>query len=120
MRVMGASPWEGDLQNQNEISLALAGFDVLIHAAGCRDLTAPANLLLQSNVRLTQTLVDAAAAANVAQFIYISAASVVMSNPTALLNVTESEPITLQAYLPYIPAVKPLLKHSYWLCDKLP
>jgi nucleoside-diphosphate-sugar epimerase len=101
IRALGASPWEGDLQNQDELSLALAGFDVLIHAAGCRDLTAPANLLEESNVRLTQTLVDAAAAANVTQFIYISAASVVMSNPTALLNVTESAPITPQAYLPY-------------------
>jgi nucleoside-diphosphate-sugar epimerase len=45
--------------------------------------------------------VDTAAAANVAQFIYISAASIVMSEPAALLNVTESAPITLQAYLPY-------------------
>ena len=101
IRALGASPWEGDLQNQSELSLALAGMDVLIHAAGCRDLTALANLLLQSNVRLTQALVDTAAAANVAQFIYISAASIVMSKPAALLNVTESAPITLQPYLPY-------------------
>jgi nucleoside-diphosphate-sugar epimerase len=75
--------------------------DVLIHAAGCRDLTAPADLLLQSNVRLTQALVGAAATANVAQFIYISAASIVMSKPAALFNVTESAPITPQHYLPY-------------------
>ena len=101
IRALGASPWEGDLKNHGELSLALTGFDVLIHAAGCRDLTAPADLLLQSNVRLTQALVDAAAAANVAQFVYISAASIAMSNPTALLNVTESTPITLQPYLPY-------------------
>jgi 2-alkyl-3-oxoalkanoate reductase len=101
IRALGASAWEGDLQNHGELSLALAGMDVLIHAAGCRDLTAPANLLLQSNVRLTQALVDAAATAKVAQFIYISAASVVMSKPVALLNVTESAPITSQAYLPY-------------------
>jgi len=102
IRALGASPWEGNLQNQGELSLALAGFDVLIHAAGCRDLTAPADLLLQSNISLTQTLVDAAVAANVAQFIYISAASVVMSKPAALLNVTESAPITPKPYLPYI------------------
>jgi nucleoside-diphosphate-sugar epimerase len=101
LRSLGASPWEGDLQNQDELSLALAGYDVLIHAAGCRDLTAPVGLLEESNVRLTQTLVDAAVTANVAQFIYISAASIVMSNPVALLNVTESAPLTLQPYLPY-------------------
>jgi 2-alkyl-3-oxoalkanoate reductase len=101
IRALGATPWEGDLQNHAKLSLTLAGMDVLIHAAGCRDLTAPVNLLEKSNVRLTQTLVDAATAANVAQFIYISAASVVMSNLAALLNATESAPITLQAYLPY-------------------
>jgi 2-alkyl-3-oxoalkanoate reductase len=101
IRALGASPWEGDLQNHSELSLALAGFDVLIHAAGCRDLTAPANLLEESNIRLTQTLVDAAVGAKVAQFIYISAASVVMSKPAALFNATESAPITLQPYLPY-------------------
>lgn len=101
IRVLGAAAWEGDLQNYGEISLALAGMDVLIHAAGCRDLTAPANLLLQSNVSLTQALVDAAVTAKVAQFIYISAASVVMSKPAALFNVTESAPITPQPYLPY-------------------
>jgi 2-alkyl-3-oxoalkanoate reductase len=101
IRALGASPWEGDLQNHSELSLALAGFDVLIHAAGCRDLTAPANLLEESNIRLTQTLVDAAVGAKVAQFIYISAASVVMSKPAALFNATESAPITLRPYLPY-------------------
>ena len=101
IHALGSTPWEGNLQNQGELSLTLAGFDVLIHVAGCRDLAAPAELLEQSNAVLTQTLVDAAAAANVAKFIYISAASVVMSNPIGLLNVTESAPITPQNYLPY-------------------
>lgn len=101
IRALGACPWEGDLQNHGELSLALAGMDMLIHAAGCRDLTAPADLFEESNVRLTQMLVDAAAIAKVAQFIYISAASIVMSKPAALFNVTESVPITPQAYLPY-------------------
>ena len=101
IRALGASPWEGNLQNQDELRLALAGCDVLIHAAGCRDLTTPANLLLQSNVSLTKTLVDAAATAKVAQFIYISAASIVMGKPADLFNVAESAPITPEAYLPY-------------------
>jgi len=101
MRTLGASPWEGDLQNQDELSLALAEFDVLIHAAGCRDLAAPVRLLEQSNTILTQRVVDAAAKAGVPQFIYISAASVVMGVPTPLLNVTESSPIVLRDYLPY-------------------
>ena len=101
IRAFGASPWEGDLQNPGELSLALAGFDVLIHAAGCRDLTAPTELLEQSNTILTQVLVDAAAKAEVPQFIYISAASVAMGDPTPLFNVKESSPIVLRDYLPY-------------------
>ena len=101
IRALGASPWEGDLQNPGQLSLALAGFDVLIHTAGCRDLAAPAELLEQSNTVLTQQVVDAAAKAGVPQFIYISAASVVMGNPMPLLNETESSPIVLRDYLPY-------------------
>jgi nucleoside-diphosphate-sugar epimerase len=101
MRVLGAMPWEGDLQNQDELSLALAGFDVLIHAAGCRDLAAPPELLGQSNTILTQCVVDAAAKVGVPRFIYISAASVAMGDPMPLLNVTESSPIVLRDYLPY-------------------
>jgi len=98
---LGATPWEGDVQNPSELSSALAGFDVLIHAAGCRDLAAPSELLEQSNTILTQCLVDAAATAGVPRFIYISAASVVMGDPTPLLNATESSPIVLRDYLPY-------------------
>ncbi len=101
IRALGASPWEGDLQSRAELGLALAGMDLLIHAAGCRDLAAPADLLEQSNTILTQVLVDAAAKAGVPQFIYISAASVVMGNPMPLLNETESSPIVLRDYLPY-------------------
>ena len=101
IRALGASPWEGNLQNPGELSLALAGFDVLIHAAGCRDLAAPSELLEQSNTALTQCVVDAAAKAGVPRFIYISAASVAMGDPTPLLNATESAPIVLRDYLPY-------------------
>ena len=101
IRALGATPWQGNLQNQGELSLALAGFDVLIHAAGCRDLTAPSELLEQSNTILTQVLVDAAAKAGVSRFIYISAASLAMGDPKPLLNGTESSPIVLRDYLPY-------------------
>jgi nucleoside-diphosphate-sugar epimerase len=98
---LGALPWEGDLQNQDQLSLALTGFEVLIHAAGCRDVAAPAELLEQSNTVLTQYVVDAAAKVGVPRFIYISAASLVMGDPTPLLNATESSPIVLRDYLPY-------------------
>ncbi len=101
IRALGAAPWEGDLKNHAELSLALAGFDVLIHAAGCRDLASPAELLEQSNAVLTQLVVDAAETAGVSQLIYISAASLAMGDPIPLLNVTESSPIVPRDYLPY-------------------
>lgn len=102
IHALGAFPLVGDLPNQSELSSALVGFDVLIHAAGCRDLAAPADLLERSNAVLTHTLVDAAVKANVPQFIYISAASLVMADPTALFNVPESAPIAVREYFPYI------------------
>lgn len=101
IRALGAAPWEGDLKNHAELSLALAGFNVLIHAAGCRDLASPAELLEQSNAVLTQLVVDAAETAGVSQLIYISAASLAMGDPIPLLNVTESSPIVPRDYLPY-------------------
>ena len=101
IRALGASAWEGDLQNYGEVSLALTGIDVLIHAAGCRDLAAPAEFLEQGNTVLTQQVVDAAAKAGVPRFIYISAASVAMGDPMPLLNAMESSPIVLRDYLPY-------------------
>jgi len=102
VRALGASPWEGNLQNPSELCLALAGVDLLIHAAGCRDVAAPPERLEQSNTILTQALVDAAVKAGVPQFIYISAAAVVMGDPAPLLNGTESSPLVLRDYLPYI------------------
>ena len=101
VRALGATPWVSDLQNPGELSLALAGFDVVIHAAGCRDLAAPAELLEQSNTILTQRVADATAKARVPQFIYISAASVVMGDAAPLLNAAESSPVVLHDYLPY-------------------
>mgnify|MGYP002654784806 CR=1 FL=1 len=102
IRALGASPWEGDLQNSGELSLDLAGFDVLIHAAGCRDVAAPPEALEKNNTILTQRVVDAAATAGVARFIHISTASVVMGDPAPLLSATESSPMVLRDYLPYI------------------
>jgi nucleoside-diphosphate-sugar epimerase len=75
--------------------------DVLIHAAGCRDLAGPVLAFEHSNIDLTRSLVDAATQAGVKQFIYISAASLVMSEPMPILNATESYPVRILDYLPY-------------------
>jgi nucleoside-diphosphate-sugar epimerase len=97
----GAQAWVSKPSDQAGLVEALAGIDVLIHAAGCRDLAGPISAFERSNIDLTRSLVDAATQAGVKQFIYISAASVVMSDSTPLLNVTESSPIVLRDYLPY-------------------
>ena len=75
--------------------------DVVIHAAGCRDLTqSPMNLEI-ANVKLTQSVWDAASRAGVKRFIHISAASVVMQSPCSLLNVDETQSAVQTDYLPY-------------------
>ena len=97
----GAQAWVSSPGDQAGLVEALAGIDVLIHAAGCRDLAGPISAFEHSNIDLTRSLVDAATQAGVKQFIYISAASVAMGDPTPLFNITESSPIVLRDYLPY-------------------
>ena len=97
----GAQAWVISPGDHVDLVEALAGMDVLIHAAGCRDLAGPVSAFEDSNIDLTRSLVDAASQAGVKQFIYISAASLVMSEPTAILNVTESFPARIRDYLPY-------------------
>ena len=97
----GAQAWVSSPGDQAGLVEALAGIDVLIHAAGCRDLAGPISAFEHSNIDLTRSLVDAASQAGVKQFIYISAASVAMGDPTPLFNITESSPIVLRDYLPY-------------------
>lgn len=97
----GALAWVSSPSDQEGLAEALAGIDVLIHAAGCRDLAGPVLAFKHSNIDLTRRLIDAATQAGVKQFIYISAASLVMSEPTAMLNVSESYPARIRDYLPY-------------------
>jgi nucleoside-diphosphate-sugar epimerase len=97
----GAQAWVSSPGDQAGLVEALAGMDVLIHAAGCRDLAGPVLSFEHSNIDLTRSLVDAATQAGVKRFIYISAASVVMGDSTPLLSARESSPIVLRDYLPY-------------------
>ncbi len=97
----GAQAWVSSPGDQAGLVEALAGMDVLIHAAGCRDLAGPVLAFEHSNIDLTRSLVDAATQAGVKQFIYISAASLVMNEPTPILNAAESYPVRIRHYLPY-------------------
>jgi nucleoside-diphosphate-sugar epimerase len=97
----GAQAWVSNPSDQAGLVEILAGMDLLIHAAGCRDLAGPHLAFEHSNIDLTRCLVDAATQAGVKQFIYISAASVVMNEPIPILNVAESYPVSTRHYLPY-------------------
>jgi nucleoside-diphosphate-sugar epimerase len=97
----GAQAWVSSTNDQSSLVKALAGMDVLIHAAGCRDLAGPVLAFEHSNIDLTRSLVEAAIQVGVKQFIYISAASLVMSEPMPILNATESYPVRIRDYLPY-------------------
>jgi len=97
----GAQAWIRNPSDQAGLVEALAGMDLLIHAAGCRDLAGPHLAFEHSNIDLTRCLVDAATQAGVKQFIYISAASVVLNEPIPILNAAESYPVSTRHYLPY-------------------
>lgn len=101
IKLSGAVPWIGDLHDSLVLRPVLQGMDAVIHAAGCRDLTRSKTDFEINNVRLTQSVLSAASAAGVRQFIFISAASVVMQEPRALINADESGGTTRQDYLPY-------------------
>lgn len=100
-QTLRAQPWIGDLLDSSTVSQAMHGVDVVIHAAGCRDVTQSKLNLDIANVKLTQSVWRAASAAGVQRFVHISAASVLMQSPRPLLNVDESCSAAQMDYLPY-------------------
>ena len=102
MQMKGLVAWEGDLNNVSALSNAIQGIDSIIHCAAETSLWNSAELLIASNVIMTQRMIQAAKQANVKQFIYMSDASVAKDRRISTLNVSESTPLPNIAGLPYI------------------
>ncbi|MFM2397897.1 MAG: hypothetical protein RL341_54, partial [Pseudomonadota bacterium] len=87
---LGAQPWCGSLTDVNALSEALAGCDAVVHTAAHLKMWGALAEFEASNIGLTRHMLAAARAAGVRHFVHISAASVVMDAPTALVNIDES------------------------------
>jgi nucleoside-diphosphate-sugar epimerase len=92
--------WVGTVGTQT-LSSALARCDAVVNCAAHLRMWGPWAEFEASNISLTRTLLQLAQAAGVRRFIQVSAASVVMDGPAALLDVDETAATTSRRDLPY-------------------
>ena len=98
---LGAEVWRGALDDAPALAMALNGIDAVVHSAAHLKMWGPLAEFEASNIGLARNLLEATRAARVRHFIHISAASVVMDEPTALVDIDETAPMTTSAVLPY-------------------
>lgn len=88
---MGATPFDADLESST--SLTLPAVEAVVHAAAMFRFSGPRQPFLRTNVDGTAALLEAAEAAGVGTFVYISAAGIIMDNTgSAVCNADESAP----------------------------
>jgi nucleoside-diphosphate-sugar epimerase len=90
-----------NLLNNNELQNELSDVDAVIHCAALVSSWSSPEVFYQNNVLVTKILLDSAKLAGVQRFIFLSCASVVMEQRQALLNISESLPLTNRDELPY-------------------
>ncbi len=78
VRVPGATPVRGDLENTERLSLP--PIDAVIHAAARFRFAGPREPYFRTNVTGTRALLEAADAAGAKTFVYVSAAGVIMDD----------------------------------------
>ncbi|QJU56561.1 NAD-dependent epimerase/dehydratase family protein [Sphingomonas sp. AP4-R1] len=102
LRALGAEPVRGDLGDPASLARAVAGTEVVFHAAALFKMWAPKAAFEQANVDGTRHLLAAAQAAGVARFIQIGASGVVMSAGRSMIGVTEDAPLAFPDWAPYL------------------
>lgn len=95
----GASVCRGDLSQPEVLEMAMAGCDVVIHAAGLMDVWSHPERFEMINVTGTRNVIDAARRAGVRRLIYVSAAAVVAG--AGDINGDESLPMQYPAHCAY-------------------
>jgi len=90
-----------NLLNHHEILNNLSIIDTVIHCAAHVSTWSSPEIFYQTNVLVTKSLLESAKQAGVKRFIFLSCASVVMQQQQALLNISESLPLTNRVELPY-------------------
>ena len=83
---------EADVTHTNQLEHALAGMDVVVHAAGIVDPYASPETITAVNIEGSQSVLPAAAANGVKQLIFISSLSVITGNSDQY-NATEEAPL---------------------------
>jgi len=90
-----------NLLNHNEVLNELSDVDMVIHCAALVSTWNSSETFYQNNVLVTKILLESAKQSGVQRFIFLSCASVVMQQRQALLNISESLPLTNRNELPY-------------------
>ena len=96
-----AEVWSGNLNDVQDLSKRIQGFDALIHCAAEMKLWNSEQALLETNVLMTKHVLAAARLAGVKQFIYMSDASIAKNPIGQNLNVSESQPLPSLQKFPY-------------------
>lgn len=91
-----------NLLNPNEVQDELSDVDVVIHCAALVSIWSSPEAFYQNNVLVTKILLESAKQAGVQRLIFLSCASVVMQDRQALLNISESLPLSNRDELPYV------------------
>lgn len=78
VRVLGATPVRGNMDNAEQLSLP--AIDAVIHAAACFRFAGPREAFFRTNVIGTRTLMQAAETSGAKTFVYVSAAGVIMDD----------------------------------------
>jgi nucleoside-diphosphate-sugar epimerase len=101
LRALGATPIEGDLEAGKPISLS--SIDAVVHAAAHFRFAGPRAPYFQTNVIGTTALLESVQKAGATNFIYISAAGIVMDDRgSPIRNVDESAPTYPNSFSGYI------------------
>ena len=95
------SIWSGNLNDVESLSKRLEGIDTVIHCAAEMKLWNSEKSLHETNVRMTQRVLDAAKQAGIKQFIFMSDASIAKNPSGPNLNITESRSLPLLQNFPY-------------------
>ena len=93
--------WTGDLNDVPSLSKRLHGIDVVIHCAAEMKLWNSETALHETNVLMTQNILESAKQAGVTQFIYMSDASVAKNPSIPNLEVCESRTLPFPQNFPY-------------------
>jgi nucleoside-diphosphate-sugar epimerase len=99
---LGAIPVLGELTDQSALSKAMAGSQVVFHAAALFKMWGKREEFNAVNVEGTRTLVEAAVdTPSVRKVIMVSASAVVQGDPEPLVNIDEGVPIQQRSFAPY-------------------